>query len=96
VPGALLYLGDRRSSLLIDAARDSRLFLIGGEPFGEELVMWWNFVARTHDEIVAARADWVAETRFGVVRGYPGARLPAPEMPTVRLMPRGREGRPLA
>ena len=40
--------------------------------------MWWNFVARTPDEIVAARADWEAGRRFGEVRGYAGARLEAP------------------
>ena len=72
----------------------ARLFLIGGEPFEEELVMWWNFVARSHEEIVEARADWAAGRRFGEVHGYAGERLPAPEMPIVRLKPRGREGRP--
>ena len=41
--------------------------------------MWWNFVARTAEEIVAAREDWQAGRRFGEVRGYPGARLDAPE-----------------
>jgi hypothetical protein len=40
--------------------------------------MWWNFVARTTDEIVAARDDWEAGRRFGEVRAYEGARLPAP------------------
>jgi hypothetical protein len=28
--------------------------LIGGEPFDEPIVMWWNFVARTRDEVEAA------------------------------------------
>jgi len=67
---------------------------IGGEPFEEGLVMWWNFVARSHEEIVEARNDWAAGRRFGVVHGYAGDRLPAPDMPIVRLKPRGREGRP--
>ena len=94
-PGSLLYLGDGRTSLALTAAPDARAFLLGGEPFAEELVMWWNFVARSHEEIVAAREDWAGDTdpRFGEVRGYDGDRLPAPEMPTVRLKPRGREGR---
>jgi hypothetical protein len=95
-PGALLYLGDGRPSLPVEAPDGARLFLVGGEPFADELVMWWNFVARSHDEIARARADWAAGERFGVVHGYAGDRLPAPEMPTVRLKPRGREGRPLS
>ena len=95
-PGALLYLGSGRSDLTIEAPADARVFLIGGEPFADELVMWWNFVARSHEEIVAARTDWQRGRRFGVVEGFEGDRLPAPEMPTTRLMPRGRAGRPLA
>jgi quercetin 2,3-dioxygenase len=91
--GVLLYLGTDRSSLDVDG--DGRVFLIGGEPFEEELVMWWNFVARSHEEIVAARTAWMAHERFGEVHGYAGDRLPAPELPTVRLKPRSRHGRPL-
>jgi hypothetical protein len=70
--------------------------LIGGEPFGEAIVMWWNFVGRSHDEIVAFREQWQVDViggadaagRFGTVVGYPGAALPAPELPNVRLNPR--------
>jgi len=40
--------------------------------------MWWNFVARTTEEIVAAREDWEAGRRFGSVAAYAGERLPAP------------------
>ena len=50
--------------------------------------MWWNFVARDHDEIVQMRADWESHTpRFGEVRGYDGPPLPAPPMPITRLVP---------
>jgi quercetin 2,3-dioxygenase len=91
-PGALLYLGLGRPDLAVRAERTARLLLIGGEPFAERIVMWWNFVGRDHDDIVAARADWMAaDQRFGTVRGYAGDPLPAPGMPTVRLTPRGRE-----
>ncbi|RFA07688.1 pirin [Subtercola boreus] len=38
-----------------------RLLLIGGEPLGEKILMWWNFVGRTHDEVVGYRAAWQAE-----------------------------------
>jgi redox-sensitive bicupin YhaK (pirin superfamily) len=93
------------SGLAIEAGDEgARLVLIGGEPFGEQIVMWWNFVGRTHDEIVAYRAAWQAEAvadgkpdarapRFTSTHGdhgYTGAPLPAPELPTVRLLPRRR------
>ena len=75
----LYYLGcDRRELRLAADGEPARLLLIGGAPFGETILMWWNFVARTPDEIVAARADWEAGRRFGEVRGYAGARLEAP------------------
>ncbi len=67
------------------------VLLIGGEPFTEQLLMWWNFIGRTHEEIVEARNDWEAESeRFGYVDGHDGERIPAPPMPNVRLTPRRR------
>ena len=42
--------------------------------------MWWNFVARTPEEIAKARADWEAGLRFGPVKGYDGASLAAPPL----------------
>jgi quercetin 2,3-dioxygenase len=90
--GAMLYLGTGRSSLRLTAAEASRLLLLGGEPFEEHLVMWWNFVGRTGEEIVDYAEQWNGESgRFGAVVGYDGARLPAPPLPPVPLKPRGRE-----
>ena len=90
-PGPLLYLGSGRSDLPLRADHGARLLLIGGEPFEEHIVMWWNFVGRDHDDIATAREQWMrADPRFGTVHGYPGDRLPAPALPTVRLKPRGR------
>jgi quercetin 2,3-dioxygenase len=91
--GSLLYLGTGRSELAVTADAPARLFLLGGEPFDEPLVMWWNFVGRTHDEIAQAREDWQAGRRFGTVTGYAGEPLPAPPMPTTRLKSRDRHGR---
>jgi len=54
--------------------------LIGGEPFREPVLMWWNFVARTSEEMARAREDWEVHRRFGEVRAYNGPRLPAPEL----------------
>ena len=72
-------LGAGRSRVALAApAGPLRLLLIGGAPFGEAVLMWWNFVARTSAEIEEAREDWAAGRRFGEVTGYPGARLDAP------------------
>lgn len=57
-PGSLAYLGTGHDQVAIGAAEDSRILLVGGEPFPEKVLMWWNFVARTRDEIDLARADW--------------------------------------
>lgn len=93
-PGSLLYLAPGRHELALHAQQpDTRLFLLGGEPFDEPLVMWWNFVARTHEEVVQARADWMDGRRFGTVAGCVHEPLPAPPMPVVRLVARDRHGR---
>ncbi len=84
---ALHVLGTGRRELCLEArAPDTRALLIGGAPFGETLLMWWNFVARTHEELVAAREDWQAGRRFGEVAAYAGARLPAPPL-AARVLP---------
>ncbi|WP_459250289.1 pirin family protein [Streptomyces youssoufiensis] len=89
-PGSLLYLGCGRRELPLRATVDSAFMLLGGEPFEERIVMWWNFVGRTHEDIAQAREDWASGTRFGEVSSYEGAPLPAPELPPVPLKARGR------
>jgi redox-sensitive bicupin YhaK (pirin superfamily) len=91
--GSLLSVGGGRRELEIGSDQGAQMLLLGGEPFAEELLMWWNFVGRSHDEIVADRADWSAGKRFGEVSGYPGERLPAPALPTTVLRPRPRRRR---
>jgi redox-sensitive bicupin YhaK (pirin superfamily) len=89
-PGLLAHLPAGKSEIRLSPAggrRLARFFVIGGVPSGERLLMWWNFVARSAEEIIQAREDWVAG-RFPEVRGYPGARLAAPELPPVPLRPR--------
>jgi len=69
----------------------ARVLLLGGTSFTEELLMWWNFVGRSHEEIVNYRQLWEdADERFGAVEGYRGSvrRLPAPPMPATRLRAR--------
>ena len=87
------YVGTGPASLTLanSAAGPARLLLLGGTPFEEEIVMWWNFVGRSHEEIVEFREAWETESaRFGRVSGYAGTpqRLPAPAVPAVRIKPR--------
>ena len=104
VPRAgLAYLPPGTTTLQLSAGdqEPARAVLLGGEPLDEQIVMWWNFVGRSHEEIVAFREQWQAEitataptspaARFGSVPGYDGAALPAPQLPGVRLRPRGAQ-----
>jgi redox-sensitive bicupin YhaK (pirin superfamily) len=84
-PGSLLYLATGRGSVTLTASEGARLFLLGGEPLGETLLMWWNFVGRTPEDIIDAAQAWAAGARFGEVRGYRGAPLAAPPLDPVRL-----------
>jgi redox-sensitive bicupin YhaK (pirin superfamily) len=76
----LYYLGTTRSSATFSSQRGGRVLVVGGVPFDESILMWWNFVARTPEEIAEARADWEEERRFGTVASYKGLRLPAPAL----------------
>jgi hypothetical protein len=78
-PSALAYLGLGRDELRLRTTdTTTRALLIGGEPFESPLLMWWNFVARTREEVDAAYRDWEAESeRFGTARSHL-ARVPAP------------------
>lgn len=105
-PGPLAFLGTGRESLRLEATPGTRFMLLGGEPFEEDVLMWWNFVGRTHEEVEQAREDWEGQAllgdedaraaRFGLIDGHgPDAgaeagRIPAPPMPAVQLKPRTR------
>lgn len=86
--GALRYEPPGQSTLTFNSPRITRLLLIGGAPLEEELLMWWNFVGRSHDEIVHARDAWESGAQFGTVVDDESAPLRAPQIPTVRLKPR--------
>ena len=86
--GRLLDLGQGRQELTV-SGEPARVMVLGGEPLGEPLVLWWNFVCRSAEEVVEAREQWEAhDPRFGEVVGYPGQRLSAPPLSYGRLMPR--------
>jgi redox-sensitive bicupin YhaK (pirin superfamily) len=88
-PGAMIYLGCGRRDLALASTAGARAMLLGGAPFEEEIVMWWNFVARSNDEIVAAREQWMTGSAFPDVAGFDGYRLPAPDLPPGQLKPGG-------
>lgn len=100
-PSELAYLGTGRSVVELGAGPEPvRLLLIGGEPLNESIVMWWNFVGRSHEEIVAFRAAWQATiglepasmldevAAFSLPADQVDDPLPAPVLPTVQLRPR--------
>jgi quercetin 2,3-dioxygenase len=84
VPGELGYLGLGRGELELSAAEETRFLLLGGEPFESPILMWWNFVGRTREEMITAATDWNAPDATGARFGDPGsalARIPAPNTP---------------
>ena len=100
----LAYLPVGRTTLTLAAGDEAlRVLLIGGAPLGEPIVMWWNFVGRSHEEIVEFRSMWQADigaeaapagagtettSRFGPIPAGDPAPLPAPALPNARLRPR--------
>lgn len=91
----LAFLPIGRSHVQLSSSTGARIVLLGGTPFGESIVMWWNLIGRSHEEIVQFRAQWEAElagttdeTVFGLPVGDDEAPLHAPELPPVRLKAR--------
>lgn len=92
--GQLASIEPGLSALQLTAGSEgATLIVLGGVPFGEKLVMWWNFIGRDHDEIVQAREEWNAHIdqptpRFAQFTDNIGGWIPAPELPSVRLRAR--------
>ena len=96
-PAELGYLAPGPETLTLTNTGDTaaRTVLLGGTPFDEPIVMWWNFIGRDHDEIAEAREAWQqGSSRFGSVDGYDGDRIPAPVLPNTTLTPRRNPARP--
>lgn len=73
----------------IEALEDSVVVLLGGIPMQEKILMWWNFIGRSHEEIVQAREQWNArDERFGKFDDDIGGWIPAPDLPNLVLQPR--------
>jgi len=78
----LIYLQPGADTLDLALPTGGRCLLVGGEPFGGTLSMWWNFVAASRDYISEAYQDWQAGSdRFPPVPGAPGRRLDSPRPP---------------
>jgi redox-sensitive bicupin YhaK (pirin superfamily)/predicted GNAT family acetyltransferase len=89
--GDLLYLGPGHQGVELSTTTGSRMIMLGGEPFEAELIMWWNFIGRNHQDILRARQEWEDHSvRFGTVAGHGSERIPAPPMPITILKPRRR------
>lgn len=98
----LAYVPPGSDTLVLGASAPARVILLGGVPFGEQIVMWWNFIGRTHDEVVEYRRRYQAELGFEEANPldqgkpplfgpYPANTpppLPAPVLPLTRLLPR--------
>ncbi|WP_203567682.1 pirin family protein [Aestuariimicrobium ganziense] len=97
--GEMAHLDVGRGELRLTSDDGARVMLLGGTPFEEEVIMWWNFLGRSHDEVVAFRDEWNNHgERYGEVHGYTPhegglARIPAPGLPGLRLLPTVRRGR---
>ena len=87
--GSLGYVPPGYEHLTLETRGDrARLLLLGGEPMGVPVKMWWNFVARDLDEITEAWRAWRDhdDDRFGPVRSSLD-RIDAPVPPWVRERP---------
>ena len=78
-PGQSAYLGIGRQSVELAAPDGVRVLLLGGVPFEERIVMWWNFVGRSREELAEAGRQWErGEDRFGrVATALPRVPLPS-------------------
>lgn len=87
--GQLHYIPIGREAISLSSSEGAKVVLLGGEPFKEKIVMWWNFIARTHDEIFQMRQDWESQSqRFPSFTDRIGGRIPAPPLPNLKLKPR--------
>lgn len=82
VANELAAMGVRKGVLAFDLAPGTRALLLGGEPFDEPVVLWWNFVGRDRADVAVAMSDWQQRNdRFGRVANYDGPLLEAPALP---------------
>ncbi len=99
-PGEIVFQPAGAPAITLQAgpSEPTRVLVLGGKPFGEQIVMWWNFIGRSHEEIAAFREEWQrqradprprAPGRYGAFPDVWEYTLPAPGLPNVRLRSRG-------
>jgi hypothetical protein len=99
-PGEIVFCpaGTSVITLRADVPEVTRILVLGGEPLSEQIVMWWNFIGRSYEEVVAFREDWQrqraglppgATARYGTFPQAWTHTLSAPDLPSVRLRSRG-------
>ena len=77
-----LFIEPGLSEIRIELAANTRVLVLGGTPFESPILLWWNFVGRTYEEIAEARQQWIeGHPRFGTIPAYEGPRLEAPVLP---------------
>ena len=94
----LEYLAPGQTELALESTDPNEplvMVLLGGRPFEERLVMWWNFIERSHAEIVRVRHEWNEReslgqngSRFSDFVDNVGGWIPAPDLPNVELKSR--------
>jgi redox-sensitive bicupin YhaK (pirin superfamily) len=90
---SVIYRAAGEKTITVQAQEDAIILMLGGEPFGEKILMWWNFIGRSNEDIVQARNDWnnraeLSNQRFIDFEDSIGGWIPAPELPNVTLQPR--------
>ena len=89
-PTKMAYTGIGEKQLLLEnpSGEDARFIVLGGEPFTENIMMFWNFIGRSNEEIREFRKEWEeGSSRFYPTHGYIGhdpkgpTRIPSPELP---------------
>lgn len=77
-----LFIEPGLTQIGIELAANTRVLVLGGTPFESPILLWWNFVGRTYEEIAEARQQWIeGHPRFGTIPAYEGPRLEAPVLP---------------
>jgi len=89
--GQLVDLRTHSAEMTLSVTDEARILILGGEPLGEPLYMWWNFVGRSREEIAQASQDWAAYVETGARSTSGTARfdrvasrlmaIPAPALP---------------
>ena len=74
----LLYVVAPGARVSLSSRSGGRAMLLGGEAFGTERHVWWNFVSSSKERIEQAKADWIAG-KFPTVPGDEVEFIPLPE-----------------